>query len=1168
MPIDPSLSLTQWTAIGPQPIKMGQALNGRVDVSGRVTAIACSPGSTAFSCGPNRYLGAGIGGVWKSSDAGASWTPMTDFQESLAVGGLAVTPAPSPGDTACSPSTGTGDTIYVGTGEGDDNFDSEYGQGILKSTDGGMTWNQLAATTFDGLAFNRISVLNDNPDVLYAATSWGVIGGAAAECNPVLPFGTPLGIYKSTNCGQSWVLLSGQNGLPSQSVPSPPCLEDSGDDVRVDPAHDFVGPFSGVVEATNYPTCSDTATLTALSDPSNPLSTNNAFKLTASQQRTSGWFIRGRVFLRQSNFICGTDDFTDWYDCYGSVSDLRGSTASGFICGGETTSTELDIQNGQFGSKGGSPYGGSAEDGNFSGTIYMPPQGSGFDVMRQSVNLNAAPAVLAAVGGSGVFRSIDAGKHWTQVTAANGLPIGGSRFAMDGDPASYVWYLARADQQQKTLPDGSSVTQTRIEGVYSSVDSGMTWCRGAYTNTFPNPTCKAGFSLPQLTDPNYFGQEEDIFNENNQETFHLEVAVDPLADQTVYLSGIGLYASNYGSTDPGAYNFIGGGNHVDYHALKVDSGVLYTGNDGGLFSSTAASGWTWNSLNSSLQITQLQGIGLDPTGSIVTGGTQDNGTDLISPILSTLAWSHSDDGDGGFALIDPQNTAVFFAENDNIGSALTLERSSMSGAFGSYIAIAPTPIKGDTVQFYAPFTEDLSCPERLLLGTNRVWESCALNTSSPCLSCNGVSGSPPFWNDISGDLRNGCTSDDCSITDVAIAPGDSDVIYAVTGSDVSAGGSSGPYAWVSTNGTSSSPTWTQIAPPGINSVQFTSVAVSPTVPSTALITASGFTAAGGQGHHVFLVTNYGETWADISTSLPNIPALTAIFDAANPATSFFVGTDIGVFHTADGGTTWTNANLNSLPMVPVYQLREATGGGIIVAATHGRGAWALAEATPTPTATPTETATASATATETATPTITQTATITATATSTGTGTLTPTATGTSTVTPTGTPTATSTSSKTATATATRSVTPTPTKSTTPTATSTPKPKVKTVLKVTPHKLKYTTLNTPESLDLTLSASGGEVSGNVNPPHPFWLTSGTGAFDITPGNAATIGITFVPTAAGTIKSTTFVTSDAKFGRKVKVTLIGKAAGPVSTATPQAMTPTSTATTTPTATATP
>jgi photosystem II stability/assembly factor-like uncharacterized protein len=104
---------TPWTGIGPFALSTPYWLN---PISGRIDAIATDPRNSKVI-----YIGASEGGVWKSTDAGVNWTPLTDFQASLAVGSIALDPA-------------NPDIVYVGTGS------EIYGAGILKSSDGGATW--------------------------------------------------------------------------------------------------------------------------------------------------------------------------------------------------------------------------------------------------------------------------------------------------------------------------------------------------------------------------------------------------------------------------------------------------------------------------------------------------------------------------------------------------------------------------------------------------------------------------------------------------------------------------------------------------------------------------------------------------------------------------------------------------------------------------------------------------------------------------------------------------------------------------------------------------------------------------------------------------------------------------------------------------------------------
>jgi photosystem II stability/assembly factor-like uncharacterized protein len=159
LPKTSASSYMSWTSTGPN------------NVGGRTRAIAIDPSNH------NTIYAAGVsGGVWKSTDAGATWTPKSDYTQNLIVSCLAI----DPNNT---------NTIYAGTGEGFFNIDALRGSGILKSTDGGGTWTLLQ--TFNSLVLNvkyyyiyKVIVRPDNSNVLYAA----LLGG----------------IWKSTNAGTSW----------------------------------------------------------------------------------------------------------------------------------------------------------------------------------------------------------------------------------------------------------------------------------------------------------------------------------------------------------------------------------------------------------------------------------------------------------------------------------------------------------------------------------------------------------------------------------------------------------------------------------------------------------------------------------------------------------------------------------------------------------------------------------------------------------------------------------------------------------------------------------------------------------------------------------------------------------------------------------------------------
>jgi hypothetical protein len=125
-------------------------------VSGRMSAIV-SDGNTV-------YAGAADGGVWKSTDKGAHWTPIFDQQNRLSIGALAIDPADH--------------SLWVGTGEPNTAFENYTGDGIYRTADGGQSW-QLVGDRLSNSLISRITF--DGLGQVYAATSNGLIRRAAAD---------------------------------------------------------------------------------------------------------------------------------------------------------------------------------------------------------------------------------------------------------------------------------------------------------------------------------------------------------------------------------------------------------------------------------------------------------------------------------------------------------------------------------------------------------------------------------------------------------------------------------------------------------------------------------------------------------------------------------------------------------------------------------------------------------------------------------------------------------------------------------------------------------------------------------------------------------------------------------------------------------------------------
>ena len=178
-----------WSSLGPNSIENGivglhdcdeiDCGAWRTNVSGRTKVIAFNPSS------PNTlYVATAVGGIWKSTDGGASYTPITSDQPSHAFHSMALDPT-------------NPNIIYAGTGE----IQGYYGVGLLKSTNGGQTWTLLGQDLFKGLVITSIIVHPTTPSTIYISTSV-----QTQQDGPVFP---RRGILRSTNGGQTWTELAG-----------------------------------------------------------------------------------------------------------------------------------------------------------------------------------------------------------------------------------------------------------------------------------------------------------------------------------------------------------------------------------------------------------------------------------------------------------------------------------------------------------------------------------------------------------------------------------------------------------------------------------------------------------------------------------------------------------------------------------------------------------------------------------------------------------------------------------------------------------------------------------------------------------------------------------------------------------------------------------------------
>ena len=378
--------------------------------------------------------------------------------------------------------------------------------------------------------------------------------------------------------------------------------------------------------------------------------------------------------------------------------------------------------------------------------------------------------------------------------------------------------------------------------------------------------------------------------------------------------------------------------HVDQHAMAFGfSGPtatrLYIGNDGGAWSTDVAvqSGpINWTNLNNTLNITQFYpGHSIHPSDDqIGFGGTQDNSTQKFT---GTLAWTAVTCGDGGWTAIDPQVPSTVYATCQDID----IRKSTVNGNPGTFFFADFGISFTDRVAFIPPFVIDPAMPQRLYFGTFRVYQT-----------TNGAA----FWTAVSNDLTGAAGT----LSTIAVAPKNSNTVYA---------GTSNGLVWVCpTAGATTPDCWSNITRANLPNRAATQIAVDPNdaTGKIAYATFSGFSgtfppAPPDTKGHVFKTEDGGLTWLDISGigagALLNTPVNDIAIDPDDPTgKTLYVGTDVGVFRTTDGGGTWTTL-VPGLPRVAVLSLKLRRESRTLRAATHGRGVWDLKlpnlEGTPT-----------------------------------------------------------------------------------------------------------------------------------------------------------------------------------------------------------------------------
>ncbi len=570
-----------------------------------------------------------------------------------------------------------------------------------------------------------------------------------------------------------------------------------------------------------------------------------------------------------------------------------------------------------------------------------------FELNNYNINrLAISPSnnrVIVAATSAGIARSTDAGTNWTAPYLSGGIldvafnptngllcVAGGKNFGIDAALYSTnggtSWTAASGVATNGRIELAYAPSNPNI--VYASQDTntGTLWVstNGGVTYTLRN------------TGSNYLGVQGGYAN---------CIWVDPNSPANLVVGGLDLWRSTDGGAtltkiSDWAANEENNGLisvHADHHVIVSTPGfdgvtntTVFFGNDGGLYCATNIYSVTtnvgWLNLNHNLGITQPYGIAANPTTFATIIGSQDNGSTIWTPTSGT-SWTIWGLGDGGFCAADPTDPNYFYGEylylqiyrstNGTLSQDYIYGGIADAGTLEGYAEDDPdAPHNANPI---APFMLDPNNPNTMLAGGSNLWRSVNIKAPTPTWTCITTNNSNPRL-------------DSSFISAIAVTPGDSDLIWI---------GYNDGVVYQTTNGTGAFPKWMRKSPGSFNAC--TGLAVDPNNADTVYACFSGFGA-----NNLYRTSDGGTTWTNLSPGLPAAPLHTVVLAPFN-SSYVYVGSDLGVFGSADQGVTWSPANEGP---ANVQVLSLAWARNYLLAGTHGRGAYRIALGPPTVVLTP------------------------------------------------------------------------------------------------------------------------------------------------------------------------------------------------------------------------
>ncbi len=516
---------------------------------------------------------------------------------------------------------------------------------------------------------------------------------------------------------------------------------------------------------------------------------------------------------------------------------------------------------------------------------------------------------------SGIFRSADGGDHWEKVW--RGLPDGPlGRIGLDFAPSASGAAYAFVDNWSPSPVEDREITGGEV---YRSDDHGVTWRKV---------------------------NQEDLY-----EVFGVygwkftDIRVSPASDDDLFILGNRAYRSvdggktfeRIGERIARLHDTRGEIMHLDHHEIWIDPlnpDRVLLGNDGGLFQSWDR-GESWLHHNN-IPAAEFYSISLDDSVPYrIFGGTQDNAAlygpsnlSLDQVVLDPWENVYLDQWTGGDSFdtyLDPTDPSFVYYEHQH-GAMRRMDIAQDSVLTGAAENIRPTlgsrrsreggePREEWRSGWYTPFILSHHDPHTLFVGGNRVLKSSNRGDDwipiSPDLSDTpeGPRGVVPFG----------------TITVIAESKLAEGLLYA---------GTEGGSVWITRDGGGS---WHR-AGTGLPRKWVSRVVASEHEVGRVFVSHTGYR-EDDFGSYLFRSEDFGGSWWSIAGNLP-FESINVIQEDPDLPDVLYVGTDLGVFVSGDGGQVWYSLSAG-LPSTPVHDLDIHPRDGELVIGTHGRSAFVL-----------------------------------------------------------------------------------------------------------------------------------------------------------------------------------------------------------------------------------